>query len=542
VRGLLVGAAVALGALLALAPCAGAVVVKGSDGAWYGLQPVDGASLAATAGPPAGIGDVLAGPEVSGQVVYHGGPVVHGLTTYALFWDPSHRFTTKTESLVAQYLAAVAQASGSTSNVFSVTPQYTDADGGAQYTQTFGGTFIDSDPYPSGGGCTQSTATATTCLYDSQAVSELESYISGHDLPTGLHTVYVILTPDTVVTCMDGGNECSNNAYCGFHSAVSTGSSTLLYIGLPFTLLDNAADAKSCQDDGNGVVQSPNGDPDFGDVALRSLTHELLETISDPLADAWYTASGDEIADLCNGVSWNADSFLPVEGGNADAGTLYTQTIGGAHYYLQGAWSNEASGCQMMSALEPSFAVPSSVTPGTPVALTGSPGTGAPVSDSAYSWSFGDGQTATGQSVSPSYSTAGSYVVTLTVTDAYGNSGSVSETIDVAAPGSATAGKTAGSSGSSGRTSGTKTKCRAATSHRAGETVRVCTTTTVSSTKQLKCKPAGTSGAERTAEVCHTVRRVVTRRQQCTKTRGAGATAWSERCTAARVVSSKSIG
>ena len=50
-----------------------------------------------------------------------------------------------------------------------------------------------------------------------------------------------------------------------------------------------------------------------------------------------------EVADPCNGITWNADSFLPLEGGDAAAGTLFNQTIGGAHYYLQGVWSNEAA-------------------------------------------------------------------------------------------------------------------------------------------------------------------------------------------------------
>jgi PKD repeat protein len=161
---------------------------------------------------------------------------------------------------------------------------------------------------------------------------------------------------------------------------------------------------------------------------------------------------------------------------------------------------------------------------------------------SAYTWSFGDGQTATGQSVSHSYSAAGSYLVTLTVTDAYGNSGAVSRTIDVATPASLTPGTTAGAGGSGGGKSGTAKTCRPVVSGRAGVKEQVCTTTTVSSIKRLSCKPAGTSGAKRTAEACRTVKLLVTRRRTCTQTRAAGATAWSQRCTPARVVSSRATG
>ena len=53
---------------------------------------------------------------------------------------------------------------------------------------------------------------------------------------------------------------------------------------------------------------------------------------------------------------------------------------------------------------------------------------------SAYSWAFGDGATATAQNPSHTYAAAGSYGVTLTVTDNQGATSSVSHTVTVAAP------------------------------------------------------------------------------------------------------------
>ncbi|MGB2715382.1 MAG: PKD domain-containing protein [Vicinamibacterales bacterium] len=50
-----------------------------------------------------------------------------------------------------------------------------------------------------------------------------------------------------------------------------------------------------------------------------------------------------------------------------------------------------------------------------------------------YSWNFGDGRTATGQSVAHDYFSPGTYLVQLTVTDGYGRSATSSQTMSVGA-------------------------------------------------------------------------------------------------------------
>lgn len=52
---------------------------------------------------------------------------------------------------------------------------------------------------------------------------------------------------------------------------------------------------------------------------------------------------------------------------------------------------------------------------------------------STYSWNFGDGRTATGSSVVHEFSSAGTYVVRLTITDGFGRSATASQTMNVGA-------------------------------------------------------------------------------------------------------------
>jgi hypothetical protein len=522
-----VGALVAF-ALLACAPAAGAAVTVGAGGARFGVQPLAPALAAAPMAPSMLMGP-LAGPDQ--DIVYHGGPVLHGVTTYAIFWDPGHAFQTGTESLVGGFLANVAHDSGGNDDVFSVAAQYTDASGGAQYSQTFGGSYVDTDPYPASGDCDETTAGAPTCLTDSQLTGELESFAASHTLATGMGSLFIVLTPDTVVTCMDGGDQCSNNAYCSLHSYTSDDSSTLLYIEIPFTELGSAASAKGCQDDGNTLVQAPNRDPDLGDVALKSLSHEMLETISDPLLNAWYDGAGDEIADLCNGVTWSPDSFLPVQGGAASAGTLWNQTINGAHYYLQGAWSNAIGDCALSAEPTPGFAAPVSAAAGAPLTFDAAPGTNAVVD--SYAWGFGDGQGADGKSASHVYAAPGDYTVTLTVADSFGNTGSASKQVDVTVRG-----KTAGASASH-RERHSTLRCGGVRHKRDGVEVRRCTKTVVSHSSAPVCKRVAHGKHHRRGKRrknCNTVVRTVTRRASCRSIRARGAAGWSLRCAPAVLV------
>ncbi len=119
----------------------------GPGGVPVGVQAISGGAATMFADPL---------DHTSVGVSYHGGPVLHGVTTYAIYWDPNGAFQAGTEQLINTYLAGTAHDSGGSSNVFSVGAQYSDGAGPAGYSQTYGGSFVDRDPYPSSGGCATS--------------------------------------------------------------------------------------------------------------------------------------------------------------------------------------------------------------------------------------------------------------------------------------------------------------------------------------------------------------------------------------------------
>src|SRR5213082_1054914 len=68
----------------------------------------------------AGVVPVIGGPQSgSGNLSYHGGPVMATNKTYAIYWIPSgYSVSSLYISLINQFLTDVAAASGHTSNVY----------------------------------------------------------------------------------------------------------------------------------------------------------------------------------------------------------------------------------------------------------------------------------------------------------------------------------------------------------------------------------------------------------------------------------------
>ncbi len=463
-------------AALAAPADAGAVGVRLPDGQLLGSMLQRGIDPAAVPGsldrslPSASrmstAGQSKPAPNAGGDVAYNGGPVLHTSSPYLIFWDPSGLGITATSrQLLERYLTDVAAASGETTDTYGVARQYYDAAGYADAGQTFSApsqAIADVDSYPSpDNDCVPAGTPFTACVTDAQVQTELHHLIGADRLPTDgpagaaefppAAPVYLVVLPATVNVCQQQ-SACvspSTGAFCAYHSAFLDGSVRVLYAVLPFGMFASGQTAKNCQPDGTGALQEPNGDE--ADIVAGDLSHELNETITDPLLTAWINSApggdGQELADNCEMYApapdpadgFSPDAYAPVLGGDP-GGTLYDQLIDGDEYYTQSLWSNGQGACELQpaaAALTSAFAAPSSAAPGANVSFNPA-ASAAAAGFSSATWSFGDGS---GQftigapaTVSHAFSAPGRYTVLLTVVDADGNVASASQTITVGTP------------------------------------------------------------------------------------------------------------
>jgi hypothetical protein len=250
-------------------------------------------------------------------------------TTYAIYWTPTgapQSVQPGYENAIDQYLSDVAAASASQTNVYSVATQYYDATGFISDQSTFGGSDIDTDPFPANG-CNDGVD--SVCLTDQQLQAEIQKVVTAKAWTDGPDSLFFILTPDGVGSCFDAlGTQCTTNFYCAYHSGfVGTDGQPILYANEPY-------DASI---DGCRSGPSPNGDD--ADATLNTMSHEQNEAITDPWGNAWLNSGGDEIADIC---AWNFGTPL----GTASNGQPYNQLINGHPYALQQDYSNDGSVCR----------------------------------------------------------------------------------------------------------------------------------------------------------------------------------------------------
>ena len=257
----------------------------------------------------------------SGQLMYHGGPVMQTNTTYAIYWNPSNwgqALPTNYDTLVNQYFGDVAADSGSSTNVYDAATQYS----GIQYSSSFGGKITVNDALPQSG-CTDSAT--SVCLTDAQLQAEITTAINRAGWTRTSTSQFFLFTAPGVGSCADSGH-CAYSYYCAYHGSFDSGSGTTIYANQPYVEGVSGCDAG----------HHPNSYP--GDAVLNVVSHEHNEAITDPFGNAWYDRRGYENGDKC---AWSWGS--PTGSGT----TAYNQTIHNHHYMLQLEYSNASRGCVM---------------------------------------------------------------------------------------------------------------------------------------------------------------------------------------------------
>jgi len=377
-------------------------------------------------------------------VTYGGGSLMISSKLYLIFWGPEGSFPSSYTEPIIQYARDLQTDESLTTDEFSVAEQYTNGEGAhISGKVTFGGDVFDKAAYPSleeSEGCTRALA---PCVTDKQIQAEIVNQIKANGWPTDPASApeaqYLIYTPKGTATCM-GIGECSPKEYCAYHgqiTGISPGGKVATYSNLPYVQECDSEQAPS------GV----GGNAD-ADGTLDSEIHELVESATDPSESTGYTDSkGYEVADKC--VETEAGPLSPPEtygtplGGSLSEFTAFNQLIGGHSYYTQQIWSDaptktpastEAAGCVARIGPTPSFTAPASGQTGHLVSFdgTGSYDISEPIT--GYAWTYGDGtpiDTSSGASTSHFYSKAGTYQVTLTVTDGSGSTNASTQTLPI---------------------------------------------------------------------------------------------------------------
>jgi len=263
-------------------------------------------------------------------LLYHaGGAVMRTATIYAIFWSPSKLQNGAPTSIPASYRDLQ-------NRHLRDYPAHGIDDNNTQYSETISGvtryvenighlrdTYIDHAPYPASG-CTD-PQTPGNCLTDAQIQAEIERVVMHEHWERGLEHIVFMFTSSGEGSCFAASSTvCAYTFYCAYHGFIP-GTKPIIYANMPY------GDPAVCQIPG---TPSPNSDP-IADTTATATSHELTESITDPLLNAWFTAGGAEIGDLC-AYNYGTNTW---DGGQAN------QMWNGHFYELQQEYDNHTASC-----------------------------------------------------------------------------------------------------------------------------------------------------------------------------------------------------
>jgi hypothetical protein len=301
------------------AGCNGGVVSQGDvEPVGVSLMPVVDGPLSA---PPmrSGAADgTVAITSSNNGIGYNGGPIMSGTTHLYYIWYGNWNGNSA-KSILADFANGI----GSTPNYF-VNETYDDTSGHHVSASTrLGGTTDEGYSH----GQTIKGADIWTIV---------TGVLASGRLPVDPSGVYFVLT-SADVNLSDGF--CTQ--FCGWHTA---GSFNGTYIKFSFV-----GDATRCNGSCGGLGTTPNGNAGADDMA-SIIFHELSETVTDPLLNAWGDGNGEN-GDKC---AWKFGSTY--RSGNGSPANAH---VGNRDFLVQQMWANTAGGSCVTS-------LPASMGAGTP--------------------------------------------------------------------------------------------------------------------------------------------------------------------------------
>jgi hypothetical protein len=234
------------------------------------------------------------GGAAATNLTYHGGPVQHTQKIYTIFWNPTNNpFPSNYQTTINQF---VQDLNGGV--YYGIASQYNDSVGRISTDVLYGGTWLDAV-----------NSIPETSLTYSDLLVEVKRAMSANGWTSDANTYFQVYTPSGYGTSL-GTN------YCGVH------------------WFANPAVGQIVLQPANCAASGPWPNNQIVDAAIDFSAHEIMETATDPLGNAWYSVdSSGEIGDLCVFV------FGPRA---ADGSNI---TLNGNRYVIQQEWSNANSGC-----------------------------------------------------------------------------------------------------------------------------------------------------------------------------------------------------
>jgi hypothetical protein len=246
------------------------------------------------------------GVSTGNNINYNGGTVMHNGVNIYYIWYGNWAQDPGANAIITDFANNVGG-----SGYFNINTTYGDTIGNVQNSPSMVKYVTSASDSGSFG----------TSINDSNIWSIVTNSFSGGKLPVDPNGVYFVLTAPYVAETTGFLTQ-----YCGWHSYGNYNGTAIKYafVGNPIASLGACSGGAS-----------PNGDA-AADAMVSVIAHELEESATDPLLNAWYDSAGNENADKC---AWN---FGPTY--TTANGSFANEKMGLRDFLIQQNWVNSGGG------------------------------------------------------------------------------------------------------------------------------------------------------------------------------------------------------